>query len=1080
MRPPRVPARTRSCLALLCCVFLPSALTAQVPAAARDALVARADSLRAEAVALAAGGQASASLAVSAFRAEIAAREQLDAASRLRELATAWNLLGHVYQDLAQYDSSHAVYRRALALREQAGDVTGVAASTNNIGNVHLALGRTDSALVYYGRALAIHRARGDRPSEALVLRNMAVVHRDGASRDPRAGDRALPLLREALAIHRALGSAAEPRQLALTLEDIGDHHDATERPDSATVYWRAALEVVTADSLGGFEAGLRYGLAALHDQAERLDSAHHEFQLAAAAAARDGDLALQSSALQRIGNLYMQRGQSDSAVAYLDAAIGLARYAGDSALLGDNLLQLAMERRISGRFALAAGHVEEALRAHRAVNNREGEAAALEELGRYFDRTARRDSAVVRLNEALAIRRSLGDQQREVATLLLLAQALRWRHPDEFRALADSARAVYQGAHALAQATGRPRVQASVATSLAAFHDRSGMKDSARAYAREALVLARRTGDVLGESNAFRLIGVSFGSVQPDSALAYLDSALVVAERVGAVTHQRTIHADAGELLLGATDASGARRVAEGIARLQRALELARRTAQPLDVSRALQFIGHAHKLAEPARWIEAAAYYDSSWAVLDGMREQAGSDAARIAFAEEHGNASRHLSAAWTQVARQTGAQADLRRALAAAERGRARALLDLRGSAAQALVSGPLDAVADTLLRRIRRPGTAALTYFVGADTTVATLLRPTGMIVAYTIPASSDSVVAMVATLRRALDVDSAAVRAAPIALETPSDPVSRGLGLGAASSPGAPSVAASLARVSDYVIPAALRQALIEDAVSELVIVPDGPLAVVPFAALPFDSAGTPLGIGLRLRLAPSLVVLADAEARSTPSAAGATIVVGNPAMPLVEGADGVRVQLSDLPGAGAEAAQVAQALGSRVRMGDAASEAAIRLALPSAAIVHLATHGYAFASEHRVRDSFVALAPGSGHDGLLTVGEVLDEVAPLQADLIVLSACQTALGSSTNTEGTVGLQRAFLARGARSLLVSLWSVDDAVTQRMMVRFYHHWLAGASKAEALRRAQADIRATHPNPRYWAAFQLVGAG
>jgi CHAT domain-containing protein len=118
-------------------------------------------------------------------------------------------------------------------------------------------------------------------------------------------------------------------------------------------------------------------------------------------------------------------------------------------------------------------------------------------------------------------------------------------------------------------------------------------------------------------------------------------------------------------------------------------------------------------------------------------------------------------------------------------------------------------------------------------------------------------------------------------------------------------------------------------------------------------------------------------------------------------------------------------------------------------------------------------------------DGLLTVGEVLDDPdLALDADLVVLSACQTGLGDLTQAEGTVGLARAFLARGARSVLVTLWSVTDEATELLMRRFYGHWLGDVdrpSKAEALRRAQGDVRRApgFAHPRYWAAFQLVGA-
>lgn len=102
--------------------------------------------------------------------------------------------------------------------------------------------------------------------------------------------------------------------------------------------------------------------------------------------------------------------------------------------------------------------------------------------------------------------------------------------------------------------------------------------------------------------------------------------------------------------------------------------------------------------------------------------------------------------------------------------------------------------------------------------------------------------------------------------------------------------------------------------------------------------------------------------------------------------------------------------------------------------LPQAQLVHLATHGYAYATEAWARKSFVALAPDSVHDGLLTVGEILeDPTLQLQAELVVLSACQTGLGDLKEAEDTIRFQRAFLAKGARSVLVSSWSVSDDVT-----------------------------------------------
>jgi CHAT domain-containing protein len=208
------------------------------------------------------------------------------------------------------------------------------------------------------------------------------------------------------------------------------------------------------------------------------------------------------------------------------------------------------------------------------------------------------------------------------------------------------------------------------------------------------------------------------------------------------------------------------------------------------------------------------------------------------------------------------------------------------------------------------------------------------------------------------------------------------------------------------------------------------------------------------------------------------------LVAGNPSMPTVHQTDGSQLTLVALPAAQRESQWLAGRLGAVPLVNRAATETEIRRRVSNAPIIHLATHGFAYSSESQSRDSYVALAPGNGHDGLLTVGEVLDGLPGLSADLVVLSACQTGIGNLLQTEGTLGFQRAFLARGARSVLVSLWNVDEGATLALVRAFYAHWLDDRdrpSKAESLRRAQHDVRtmAEYAEPRFWAAFQLVGA-
>jgi CHAT domain-containing protein len=266
----------------------------------------------------------------------------------------------------------------------------------------------------------------------------------------------------------------------------------------------------------------------------------------------------------------------------------------------------------------------------------------------------------------------------------------------------------------------------------------------------------------------------------------------------------------------------------------------------------------------------------------------------------------------------------------------------------------------------------------------------------------------------------------------------------------------------------------------------VVVVPDGVLGLVPFALL---STGGGAPTRYAFRHAPSLAGLAEAEARphqltGAKARGAAVLVVADPSMPVVAVTADRREALPPLAGARREGEWVAARFGAPLLAGATATETVVRASMASAPLIHLATHGFAYGTDARARDSFIALAPDGSNDGLLTVGELLDDPAlRLQAELVVLSACQTGLGNLRRAEGIVGLQRAFLAKGARSVLVSLWSVDDAATRLLMERFYTHWLDDAdhpTKAHALRRAQTDLRtAGYSDARFWAAFQLVGA-
>jgi CHAT domain-containing protein len=160
-------------------------------------------------------------------------------------------------------------------------------------------------------------------------------------------------------------------------------------------------------------------------------------------------------------------------------------------------------------------------------------------------------------------------------------------------------------------------------------------------------------------------------------------------------------------------------------------------------------------------------------------------------------------------------------------------------------------------------------------------------------------------------------------------------------------------------------------------------------------------------------------------------------------------------------------------------------------------ILHVATHG--FFSSDRIALSAAVKKDFLFHSGLVFAGvnKNLDEEAQeirddgiltayevmnldlSNTDLVVLSACETGLGKIEIGEGVYGLQRSFMQAGARNILISLWKVDDQVTQELMVKFYRYLFQGKSEREAIKLAQLDQMIKTPNPAMWGGFIMVGA-
>jgi CHAT domain-containing protein len=161
-----------------------------------------------------------------------------------------------------------------------------------------------------------------------------------------------------------------------------------------------------------------------------------------------------------------------------------------------------------------------------------------------------------------------------------------------------------------------------------------------------------------------------------------------------------------------------------------------------------------------------------------------------------------------------------------------------------------------------------------------------------------------------------------------------------------------------------------------------------------------------------------------------------------------------------------------------VLVGEAASEDAFKaLPLQDYRIIHLACHGL-LDEDHPLRSALVlSVARGHGNDGFLEMREIYGLFTA--ADLIVLSACRTARGLLERAEGPMGIARSFFFAGARSVLASLWPINDKPAVVFMREFYGNLLAGRTAKEALRLAKLTLlRSPWSHPYYWASFVLIG--
>ncbi len=466
----------------------------------------------------------------------------------------------------------------------------------------------------------------------------------------------------------------------------------------------------------------------------------------------------------------------------------------------------------------------------------------------------------------------------------------------------------------------------------------------------------------------------------------------------------------------------------------LKRAQDIADRTGDPGAQARATIFLAAYYDAR--GEWDEALRRYEAARALVERMRLVIDEGEARQAFlawrqAPYLGVAAAHAS---------SGRPVD---ALVAVEGARARTLLDLMDDeGGRAWLASKTD--TQTAIQQVLPPGTAAMEFVVESQRVWVYLVKSTA------------------AGLQ---------VRAEKIAL-TPTDVTDLATRFADSIATRDLGFASSGHALYDALL--APHEAWLAD-VQHLVLVPDGVLWRVPFQALR-PAAGSYLIERMTVSYAPSLAARAALQARAATRTMRPTtrlLALGDPILP-------AELKRPALPQARREVNAIAALYGNsggRVFVGAEATPDVLRSHAADASVLHIATHGVL--EDAAPMSSHVLLA---GSEARFEARDWLD--LKLNADLVVLSACQTARGALGGGEGIIGLTWGVFASGASSAIVSQWEVDSASTTSLMIALHKHLIAQqdgiVAPADALRAAAtsmlADARYRHPF--YWAGFVAIG--
>jgi len=943
-----------------------------------------------------------------------------------------------------------ALWHRSRRYSASIGDSAGLAAVHGNLGAGYLMLGELDSARSHLARSHAI----------ALRLRDWRTLGNAlgalGSLEQAEANDAAAhTAFTDALAIRGRSGddrgAAADENNLGLLAESAGDTAGARR-------WYGAALARNRRAARGGAAAANLANLAGLDIARGAYADAAARYREALALHRKAGEEYGAALDLRDIGGLELRQGRYREAVtAFAEAVTIFARTGPPHEAIGARA-DLAQAHAAAGEPAAALRILDRAVASARRAD--EGSRALLALVrGDVFSDIDAPDAAEAAYGRAASLYLAAGDTAGATAARQGLGALLlrRGDHRGASRALAAAAREQ--------RASGDDRGAALTDLVLGRALVELGDTADAAAMLRRARVALRRLGDPVGEAAAHVALGdlAERRGLRHDAEASYRAGLARLSGRIAPAVAVQLRWGLARTLRAGGRLDAAAKELELAIGAIEQMAGplAAADPATPMQGQTGALYVELA--LIEHARGRNAAAFATSERLRSRQMRElvargvvarPAGVDTRLVESERQLRGRMVGLGAGGgvfaTRSARMRDAAASVAGAgsgeeLAATQSAYGELLARLGASAPQyaALLMPPSTSHRDVAARLER--GEALLEYMVSDSTTLLFVVTRDSLRV-FPIAIGRDDLAA-------AIDFARAAITRRPA---------------GRTREPWGP----PLRRLHRLLVePAEAAGAL--RGIRTLIFAPHGELHFLPFAALmgPPGTAMPYLVERYEIAYVPSAAVWTQLGARAPAPPNGKVLVVA----PFP----------GTLPGSRDEAAGIRRVYGreATVMIGPRATQRAFEAAAPAYSTVHLATYGVL--DRRNPLLSYVAFAPEAGRAGTgeLAVEEVFG--LSLRARLLVLSACETALGAGVASDvppgdDWVGLVRAFLFAGADNVMATLWPIEDRSTSLIIPRFYGSFAGGSvSRSLALAQRAALRDPATAAPRHWAAFVLVGA-